>query len=355
MSKKISIVGIAIVILIFKYHVSVTNYQDGQKLRINSVVKSEPIQYSDSQRIILEGLIFYLPNFPRINYGDILIVEGEIEGKKLKHVKLVEHQKSDSFIFILRRKLISFYQSAVAEPHSSLIAGMTIGSKASIPNDFWESLKFTGTAHVVVASGMNVTLVAMFLINIFILFLPRNKALWCALLGIWIYAFISGLDAPIVRAAIMGSITFLAQALGRLNFAWRALFISAYLMLFIRPVWIKDLGFILSFSATASLMLFEANIRKKLKFVPSIFREGLSTSLAAQVFVAPIIFITFGQFSLISPIVNALVLWTVPTITMIGVAAGIFGLVWADFGRLSLYLTYPLTTWFIFVVEKLSF
>jgi competence protein ComEC len=152
----------------------------------------------------------------------------------------------------------------------------------------------------------------------------------------------------------MGSIAFWAQAVGRLNLAWRALLISVFVMLLINPVWVTDLGFILSFSATASLMLFEAKIRSKLNFVPSIFREGLSTSLAAQVFVAPIMFVTFGQFSLISPIVNALVLWSVPAITMFGMLSGIVGLVWFDLGKLFLYLTYPLTSWFIFVVELFS-
>jgi competence protein ComEC len=232
------------------------------------------------------------------------------------------------------------YQKSLPEPHASLLAGLTLGSKAGLPASFWETLKKTGTAHVVVASGMNVTLVAGFLIGILVILLPRKKAIPLALAGVWTYSLLSGFDAPIVRAAIMGSVTFIAQALGRLQAASRALFLSAALMLIIKPDWITDLGFILSFVATASLMLFERKIASLIRFVPGIFREGLSTSLAAQIGVAPILFATFGQFSLLSPIINALVLWTIAPITIIGGIGGIIGLASITAGKAIIFLSY---------------
>ena len=235
------------------------------------------------------------------------------------------------------------------------MAGVTLGSKSSLPTHFWESLKLSGTAHVVVASGMNVTLVASFLMGILVLFLPRQRAVPVALLGIWTYSLISGFDAPIVRAAIMGSLVFSAQALGKLSSAARALILSALAMLIIWPHWLTDLGFILSFVATASLMLFERKVAHLVRFVPGIFREGFSTSLAAQIGVAPILFVTFGQFNLLSPIINALVLWTIPPITIIGGIGGIIGLMMPFFGKLILLLSYPLTSWFIWIVELFSF
>jgi len=102
-------------------------------------------------------------------------------------------------------------------------------------------------------------------------------------------------------------------------------------------------------------MLFERKIAHLVRFVPGIFREGFSTSLAAQIGVAPILFVTFGQFNLLSPIINALVLWTIPPITIIGGIGGIIGLMMPFFGKLILLLSYPLTSWFIWIVELFSF
>jgi competence protein ComEC len=256
-------------------------------------------------------------------------------------------------LFVIRQEIISFYRASLAEPHASLVAGVVLGSKSEVPESFWNALKASGTAHVVVASGMNVTLVAGFLVSFLILFVPRYKACVFALLGIWLYAVLCGFDAPIIRAAIMGSIAFVAVALGKLSFAWRGLIISAVVMLIIKPQWIFDLGFILSFAATASLMVFGNAFRsliEKLR-LPKAIGEGLYTSLAAQIFVLPILYFTFGYVSIWSPIINMLVLWTIPYITVLGMIAAIIALIFSPLAVPILYLAYPLTSWFMLVIN----
>jgi len=326
------------------------NFSDGDKIRITTKVASEPIKYDTSQRLVFYGLKTYLPNYPEINYGDKVIVEGVVEDGKLVSPILVSLEQSVGKLYKTRLNIIKIYQKSLPEPHASLLAGLTLGSKAGLPTSFWNALKKSGTAHVVVASGMNVTLVASFLMGVLIVLMPRRSAIPLALIGVWLYSLLSGFDAPIVRAAIMGSIVFTAQALGRLQVASRALFFSAAIMLIARPDWTSDLGFILSFVATGSLMLFERKIASLIRFVPGIFREGLSTSLAAQIGVAPILYLTFGQFSLLSPIVNALVLWTVAPMTIIGGIGGILGLFSDIIGKYVIFLAYPLTSWFVWVV-----
>ncbi|MBU0569858.1 ComEC/Rec2 family competence protein, partial [Patescibacteria group bacterium] len=232
--------------IVFHFH-NQPSYIDGTRVKISGRVTSEPIRYETSQRVFLQGFKFYLPLYPEINYGDEIVVEGVVDGDKLKDVRLSGTEKSGGMLYILRNRLIDFYQESLPSTHSALVAGVTIGSKASIPTEFWEKLKTSGTVHVVVASGMNVTLVAGFLMSALILFIPRRRAIPLALVGIWSYAILSGFDAPIIRAAVMGSIAFGAQEIGRLYFAWRALVLSALAMLLLKPEWIIDLGFILSF------------------------------------------------------------------------------------------------------------
>jgi competence protein ComEC len=172
-----------------------------------------------------------------------------------------------------------------------------------------------------------------------------------AFAGIWTYALIAGFGAPIIRAAIMGSITFLSQESGRINIAVRSLIISGIVMLSVFPGWIVDIGFLLSFFATLSLILFQKRIQKFFKLVPSIIREDLSTTTAAQIGVFPILLFAFGQFNILSPFINALVLWTVPLITILGMVGGVAGLIIPGMGQVILFLAYPLTSWFIFVVN----
>lgn len=340
-----------ILLIFFRYLSSRPVYHDGDKIRISARVTSEPVRYSDRQYLRLLALKIYLPKYPEIYYGDRVVIEGRVENGKLVDARLDSHQaRQGNLLYGFRQKLISFYKSNLPEPHASLVSGVVLGSK-NMPQSFWDGLVKTGTAHVVVASGMNVTLVASFLISFLALLLPRKKAIPAALVGIWGYAALSGFDAPIIRAAIMGSIVFITQQYGRVISAWRVLLYCATLMLIFKPAWLTDLGFILSFVATACLLLFQKRIDDKLKFVPSLLREGLSTSLAAQIGVAPIFFATFGRFSLLSPVINALVLWTVPYLMILGALGGMAGLSVPLVGRLILLISYPLTWWFVEVVQ----
>lgn len=345
------ILVMVIIVRLFIFFQSRETYPDGTLIKITSKVSSEPIRYPTSQYLKLEGFKIYLPLYPEVHYRDVVIVEGEVEENKLKNAMFIEVRQNNGLLVNVRKNLLQIYEKSLPQPHSALLAGVTIGSKSSIPKDFWEALKASGTAHVVVASGMNVTLVAKFLIAALALWLPRMRAIPLAIIGVWFYALLSGFDAPIIRAAIMGSLAFTAQELGRISFAWRTLVLSAALMLFIVPSWLTDIGFILSFAATASLILFEAKVRKILGIIPKMIREDFSTSLAAQIGVAPILFLSFGQFNILSPLINAAVLWTIVPITIIGMVGGIFGLVFEPLGKMVLLLTYPLTSWFIFVVN----
>src|SRR3990167_3638365 len=129
-------------------------------------------------------------------------------------------------------------------------------------------------------------------------------------------------------------------------------------MIFVNPKVVSEIGFQLSFLATAGIILFQEKIYKFLKFLPRPFSDDLATTLAAQSLVVPVIFYHFGSVSAISPVVNAAVLWTIPLATILGffflatsfiapiMAAGIGWVIW---GILSI---------FVFLVElfgKFSF
>lgn len=325
-------------------------YPEGARIRIKGRVLSEPVVYDNARFIKLKGLGAYVDLFPEVNYGDFVVLEGKVSRGRLKDAVVLEVRQGE-WLYGLRQKIISMFKKALPEPHASLVSGVVLGSKAQMPTEFWESLKLTGTAHVVVASGMNVTFVISFLVNSLIKFVKRQRAIVVAVVCAWVYVVLSGFDAPLVRAAIMGTIAFGAQAAGRVSVALHALFVSAALMLIAFPDWVYDTGFILSFIATLSLILFETKVSKMLARVPFLFKKDLATTLAAQVGTAPILFLTFGNFNLLSPIINSLILWTIPPIMLIGASAALAGLAVPALGELILYLAYPFTWWFTVIIK----
>jgi len=324
---------------------------DGTKIKLSGKLTSEPIQYDTSQGVFFLGYKFYLPLQPKLSYGDEIVVVGVTEKDKLKSPQLVQNI-SGRMVYQFRNKILGFYNRSLPKDHAALVAGVVLGAKSGIGYDLWEKFKSSGTAHVVVASGMNVTLVAGFLLNFLLLFIKRQYAIVFAIIGVWLYAVLSGFEAPIVRACVMGSIAFTAQELGKRNFAYRSLFLTGFVMLFINPSWFFDLGFWLSFLATLAILKFEKPIEYRLRKIPvKAFRQDLSTTLAAQIGVFPILYYFFGQFNIFSPLINAVVLWTIVPITLIGMISGLISLVYEPIGTLILYLSYPLTSWFLTVVN----
>ncbi len=325
-------------------------FEDGTHLKITTRITSEPLIYDQVQRLAVNGMKVYLPRFPEVGYGDTATIEGTVREGELVDVRLVKLEDK-SYFFSFRDRMLSLYTRMLPEPQASLVSGMTFGAKANLPKDFWESLKISGTAHIVVASGMNVTLVAGFLVKSFVHFFSRRRAVLAALVGVWLYTLLAGLDAPLIRAAVMGTLALVAQESGRIYSGWWAMALSALGMLIVWPNWITDVGFMLSFCATAGLLAFQRPIVNRLKHVPVILREDLSTTLAAQIAVSPIMILAFGRINLLSPLINILVLWTVVPITVIGMIAGLVSFVFEPLARIFLFLLYPLLTWFIFIVR----
>jgi competence protein ComEC len=340
-----------ILLIVVRYFTTRPVYKNGDTVRITANVLSDPVDYSTSQYLRLAGLKVYLPLFPEISYGDRIVVEGVVSDGKLDNPKLIKILDRKTFLSGFRNSIINFYQQVLPAKEAGLIGGVVLGSKNAMPQDFYQETKNVGVAHIVVASGTNVTFVVSFLMGIFTLALPRRKAIGFVIIGVIMYLFVSGFDAPLIRAAVMALLAFTAQETGRLINAWRVLILTGAFMLIYNPDWLIDIGFILSFASTASIMLFQKRITGFLKRVPEIIKEDFATTLAAQIGVTPILFVTFGQFNIWSPIANILVLWTVPGIMILGAVGGVMGLIVPDLGKLIIYLCYPILWWFVRVVS----
>ena len=86
-------------------------------------------------------------------------------------------------------------------------------------------------------------------------------------------------------------------------------------MILIKPYYIYNLGFVLSFLATLGIILFNKSLNKKLYKLPNYIRNTVAISLSAQILTLPIIILYFNEVSLnfifgniiVIPFINILV------------------------------------------------
>lgn len=234
------------------------------------------------------------------------------------------------------------------EPHASLLNGILFGIPLKTSKIFYERLKIVGLLHIVVLSGINVTILAA-IVGSFTRFLNKKLSVFISIASIVLFVIFVGAKPPIVRAGVMGILTLVAIIFGRKALPLYLLFLSAFLTSIFWPRWIGSLSFQLSYGATLGIILF-GQVHESKNFL----WKDLKPSLAAQLFTAPIIFFSFHQISFIAPLSNLLVSAVIPPLMIFGFLTAILGKIHFLLGVLPAYTSYGLLSYIVFVVEFLS-
>lgn len=353
-------------------------YHDEEQISFEATLLSQPQIFSSYQGVSAnlaggQKIFITASRYPELNYGQKIRVSGKIKTRTgnstsslliknkpiltmfFPKIEILKSESGLAMVSFIRQKVILGFEQTLPPIFSSLLLGIVFGIKEAMPKDFTNQLRISGVLHVIAASGMNVTMVGAFLSSIFVFFLRRQIALLFTILGILFYAVFAGLEPSIIRASIMGILVFSSQIIGRQNLAAYGLFLAGFLMLFLLPPLIFDVGFQLSFLATFGLLFIKPLLEQqgKIKKVlqKSVIGEDMATTLVAQVSTLPILLLNFGAYSIWSIVVNTLVLWTVPILMILGGIGAIFGLIFAPLGQIFLYLSLPFLIYFQKIVS----
>lgn len=235
---------------------------------------------------------------------------------------------------------------------ATFLLGITLGSERLLSDEFDVAFKVTGTSHIVVASGYNVGILMAMVVRLVSRW-GKYAVLVSAGLLVSLFVVVSGVEASLVRASLMAGIALLAVMGGRQKQAGYCLVIAGLIMLLINPWWLYEASFQLSFMATLSLIMFQPLIAGYSdRVLPSWLSEMISSTVAAQVLVYPIIGVLFGTWSVVSLLTNTLVLWLIPWLMLGGF--GLLVVSWVNQG-LAQWLAYGIYPWLIYVRSAIVF
>lgn len=337
-------------------------YREGEQISFISHVLSEPKVYKSYQSFSVEtpdgDRIFIKAEIePEYHFQDRINISSNLKLRLLNNktrILTMDYPKISpvksnnlqgaglAVVNSIRQKIISTFQTTLSKDSSGLMLGIVFGIKQNLSKDFLNNLKETGVMHVIAASGMNVTIVAGLLFYFFSLVLKRQIAIFVSIFGILFYAMLAGFEASIVRASIMGIIAFSSQILGKQQYGFYALLLTGFLMLFLWPKYLIDIGFQLSFAATAGILFIPILFKKR----QNLLSEDFLTTFSAQASTMPIVLSNFGTYSVWSIVVNVLVLWTVPFLMILGGIAAIISFIFEPLARLFLYICLPFLVYF---------
>lgn len=354
---------------------------EGQSVTVKGVLMDAPEQLEEKIRFTLKVLsindeesfpqrnhniqvnVYSTDTVPGLEYGSIISVAGEIRnpaGKRnlggfntrkflaarrisatmnvsAKTVRVFEGRELSRIKdmgYKLRNSIIETLDKYLPPEESSVVAGMLIGYTAKMPEELEENFRRAGLSHVMAVSGANIAFLLAPLLWLLkkIGFNPRWSSA-IAFPAMILYVFATGMEASVVRAAVMAGVALTGMLLWRKSDIYCSMALSAIIILLGNSFMLFDLGFILSFSATLFLVIFYKPIFEKLPAkLPKSIKDILAGTIAAQLGVIPVIAYCFNTFSIISVLSNLIVVPLTGLLTILGALAVILGNVFLPAG-----------------------
>ncbi|MBU1952216.1 ComEC/Rec2 family competence protein, partial [Patescibacteria group bacterium] len=277
------------------------------------------------------------------------------------YIKIVSNNNGSAilaWLYSIKGGFVQTTNRLLPEPQASFLGGLLLGAKRSIPEGLMEDFNRTGTTHIVAISGYNITIIAVLMLSLCKnIGIPRKQAFWVIIIALLFFMLITGAQASVVRAVIMGIVVLIAKQLGRLSRITNALILTAVIMLIINPkILIFDAGFQLSFLATMGLIYLSPLLEKLFTWLPEKFqiKESFLATLSATIFTLPLILFQFGRLSIVALVVNVLILPVIPVSMGLGFGAGLLSSIWLPIGKIFAWAVWLLLSYIIKIVELFS-
>lgn len=299
------------------------------------------------------------PVEPRPVVGDLLRVEGSIEapadylhshlarqgiGRVIRAEGIAIEGSRGGFQGMLdrvRERALRGMSAGMGPREAALAAGFVLGQDDAIDASTEEDFRRTGLAHLVAASGQNVMLLVLLgTVPLALAGVSLRRRVPILIALILIYLPLAGAGPSIQRAAVMGVVMLVLLWSGSAGPRLLALVVAAGLTLVANPRASGDVGWQLSFAATAGIMLLAPFLRQILlssrvngsaprnggsDALRRFLADGTAVTVAATLATAPLIAYHFGSLPVASLSANLLALPAVAPTMWLGMIAGLAG------------------------------
>ncbi len=219
--------------------------------------------------------------------------------------------------------------SPLPDAERALVPALVDGDDSAMPADAVNDFKTTGLTHLLAVSGSNLTLVLAFVLAVARYAGVRGR--WTGLVGAAAIVFFVLLARPqpsVLRAAAMGVVALAGLSSGARARGTRALSVAVSALVLLDPELARSVGFLLSTTATAGILLVGPRWRDSLaRWLPRALAEAVAVPLAAQLACTPAIAAISGQVSMVALFANVLAAPAVGPATVLGLIGGLLALV----------------------------
>lgn len=194
--------------------------------------------------------------------------------------------------------------SSLSPSTVNLVSSLMIGRRHEMDRASRDEFRMAGLAHILAVSGLHTSIVASLLMMLLLPFatMKRGKVRpFLLILLLWLYILLTGMPISAIRAGIMCTFALTARVLERRNSSFNALCFAALIILYFDPSAIADVGFQLSFTIVAAILLYAGTLKRfDRRSHPIVYRmlESLIVIISATLTSWSMVAYYFGTFSI---------------------------------------------------------
>lgn len=260
------------------------------------------------------------------NYANYLSKKGIYEQvfTTTNKYRLLKNSKLSIFAFAQNIRVViekSLKKHSFSEEVLSVIKALFLGNRDGITKELREYYINAGVIHILAISGLHIGILTYILTFVF---KPIKRLKYgivikqiLIVLLLWLFAFVAGLSASVVRAVTMFSFITVGRAFSKRTYVEHSLTTSMLLLLLVKPSFLFDVGFQLSYLAVFGIVWMQPLLFKLWKpsyVVVRYFWTLITVSVSAQIAVLPVSLYYFHQFPALFLLSNIVV---IPALTVI--------------------------------------
>ncbi len=155
----------------------------------------------------------------------------------------------------MRSAIRSTIRERLSGDDAALACGVLLGDISGISDRLYSDLKVCGVSHIVAVSGLHISIMCSAVMGLFCMIFKRRTARLCSLGAVLLGVAVTGFTPSAIRAGIMCAAAFGAGTAIRCKDSLNSLGIAVILMLLYEPFYVLHIGFLLSCSATAGVIV----------------------------------------------------------------------------------------------------
>lgn len=252
-------------------------------------------------------------------YHSTLLGSGIYYTGSASKIEIAGHKTDLYSVAVDIRLAISKRLGLLFEGNAPLAEGLLLGVTDNISEEDMLNYRDSGITHILALSGFNIAIIIAFMRLLLKRTAPAVRLIVTSLVII-AYGFITAFPASLVRAGIMGVVLLFADTIDRRYDALSSLMFSASAILAVMPFQVFAPGFLLSFSATLTIILLYPVFRPRLRLFPPL-ADTLCVSATASFGTLPFSLMFFHRFPLLGLLANIVIVPLIPLVMAVSALA----------------------------------